>query len=475
MRELSSPSELPIVWEIGESLLAAADAQERDRAQVLERSYDAIPTLDLGVSRRRTLHRGLLRRGTVIPAIVFAILLLATVALAAGGVIRVGSPAKAPGRAHNPKSGTGTLLPGSVRLLALQTADPGGGPPWGMRVTHTTRSLGCVQVGRLVDGRLGALGLDRAFHDDGAFHEFSPGGSYGPVACAGLDAGGRLFTSVASFDIPASAWTAGSDSGGCDAPRWTHGVPAGGLCPEQDERNLYYGQLGPEARSVTYNVDGHTRVVSTAGPEGAYLIVTPAAGHDNTGDHTGNGIDALVESPITEINYRNGRGCRMPYNASLDQPAESLSERIRISGLRARAAQECSSVGYDTPASPRRTPADFATAIHARLLTGPRGHRYVEISLRTPVPVHNARSAYTVTFHPPRHPGRFGDQFGVRSTDRDIARGEVLRWRFAASRPGVYYGSITYVESRGPDAGGPFLAPSQGSTLHLGNFRMTVR
>ena len=73
-----------------------------------------------------------------------------------------------------PNAGIGVPAPGGSRLLALRTADPQGGPPWGMRLVHTTRGEICVQIGRLADGQLGQLGIDGAFHDDGRFHPLAP-------------------------------------------------------------------------------------------------------------------------------------------------------------------------------------------------------------------------------------------------------------------------------------------------------------
>ena len=65
------------------------------------------------------------------------------------------------------------MIASSVRVLPLRVADPDGGPPWGLRVARTSRGLLCVEVGRVVGGRIGVLGRDGAFHDDGAFHPFA--------------------------------------------------------------------------------------------------------------------------------------------------------------------------------------------------------------------------------------------------------------------------------------------------------------
>ncbi len=57
------------------------------------------------------------------------------------------------------------------QLLPPRTLRPAGGPPWGLRLVKTSRGLGCVQLGRIREGKLGVLGRDFAFKDDGKFHE----------------------------------------------------------------------------------------------------------------------------------------------------------------------------------------------------------------------------------------------------------------------------------------------------------------
>src|SRR6202043_3471520 len=63
----------------------------------------------------------------------------------------------------NPNTGLGEPIPASLALLPMRVADPGGGPPWGMRVIQTTRGLVCLQGGRVVSGQLGGLGTAHAF------------------------------------------------------------------------------------------------------------------------------------------------------------------------------------------------------------------------------------------------------------------------------------------------------------------------
>lgn len=141
----------------------------------------------------RRMHRvGRVRRGPLLVAIAFGTLVLAAAALAATGVIGFGAPVRAshpPGRERESKTtGIGIPvaaadgLPVSAQPLAISVHDPAGGLPWGMRIVRTTRGLLCVQIGRLLDGRLGVLGRDGQFHDDGLFHEI-PATALDPDTC----------------------------------------------------------------------------------------------------------------------------------------------------------------------------------------------------------------------------------------------------------------------------------------------------
>src|ERR1700742_7450 len=68
-------------------------------------------------------------------------------------------------------SGLGKVLPTGDRLLPIRVADPDGGPPWGVRLIRTTRGDTCLQVGRVENGEIGALGIDGAWHNDHLFHQ----------------------------------------------------------------------------------------------------------------------------------------------------------------------------------------------------------------------------------------------------------------------------------------------------------------
>ncbi len=73
-----------------------------------------------------------------------------------------------------------SMAPGSVQLMSLRAPDPEGGLPWGIAIARSKDgNLFCSQVGRVQGGRLGVIGRDGTFNDDGRFHPLSPGANQG--------------------------------------------------------------------------------------------------------------------------------------------------------------------------------------------------------------------------------------------------------------------------------------------------------
>jgi hypothetical protein len=378
---------------------------------------------------------------------VVALLVIAGGALAAGGVIRLGAPVR---RLVNPHSRFGALSKGTVRLLAISTPDPAGGPPWGMRIYSTTRGSGCIQVGRLLYGKLGAIGEDGAFQDDGLFHPtaLAEGGERG---CTVLDGDGRIFLNVMVANESASG-IAGIFSDGC--------VPAGtpplertnvrgrtlAICPQQDERNLYYGLLGPDATSVTYVLDGHRHTQATVGPEGAYLIVAQAPRHQLFEGPDGGTTDVVpVDGPITEMHYRNGATCHLTARSWIGGKDSCTPE---LKGM---------PFGWVAPRAPALTAAQVLAPVRARLVhnrkagydTGAGGYELV-VSFTARVAVRGTRSGYRVQWHEQNEPSQ------VRSgaeTPYDVSAGQIVTARgghYPTLQPGLLQGTVTFVQDRGP-------------------------
>ncbi len=383
------------------------------------------------------------RRVRLRPLVLAAPLLLAVAAgaLAAGGVIQFGAPAgQPPGYSKASRSGLGGLTRGTVRLLPISTPDPIGGPAWGMRVFSTTRGVGCIQVGRLVNGKLGALGQDGAFHDDGLFHELGTS-TFAPLYnCTTLDANRRIFTNVAVGDEPASGWglVGAYAHGGCvpstSSPAERAGTPT--ICPQGDERDLYYGLLGPDASSITYTIAGRPHTVPTVGPEGAYLILTKASPKQLFNFADGGTKDVVpVNGPITELHYRDGATCH-------------LTSRSWIGGASACTPTLQVPVGYVPPKRAVRTGAQVAAPVRARLLHTARGGHEILVSFTSRVAITHARSSYLFKWHEPNMPPQVN---GFHFTNGDIAAGQTVSMdigRFGPPLPaGVTRGTVTFKET----------------------------
>ncbi len=217
------------------------------------------------------------------------------VALAATGILS-GSPVK-PEVPLNAAAGNGLPLAGASAHLALLTADPGGGLPWGMRIEHTTRGQLCLQVGRVDGAQLGVLGLDSAFGDDGRFHALPAtvlppgyGGSADQVEC--VPDGQTVIFEDLGADRSGVRLLPAEFSG----PPLKHPGEAlhpTGVPPVGDLRALAYGVLGPYAVSVTYKTPTGIRTIPVSRPDGGFLIVEPA-GYIKSEDTTGGSTSGIA-------------------------------------------------------------------------------------------------------------------------------------------------------------------------------------
>jgi hypothetical protein len=389
----------------------------------------------------------------------------ATGALAATGVIAIGTPVKdtygLP--STDPHRGTGVIVPGSVRLLTLRVADPDGGPPWGMRVVGTTRGVGCVQVGRVVDGRLGILGRDGLAHDDGRFHELPPT-AVEPWTCATLDAAGNLFVSVSGPGFLASGPSNAERS--CLGPG-SHAGPRDKIqhhCPAQDQRALSYGLLGPRADTITHGAGagGRSRTVPVATPEGAYLIVT--RGHRDIAGVSG-GSAATVG--VTTKGHRDYALRRVTYRDAAPCPQLGTGFRPAI--------VTCPLVGFETPTGVVSTPDQIATPLHVRKrrVTAHGSTRLqVTVSFRAPVATSGASSFYELETDLPRS-GRCRGLMAVpQRTDKDIAKGEPVRLtaEIPDHCPGVTRATVRLTTAASSARARPLVSPMPSSGPALGRF-----
>ncbi|HEY2141509.1 MAG TPA: hypothetical protein VGG98_05560 [Solirubrobacteraceae bacterium] len=421
-------------------------------------------------ARRRTrppwLRRGHRRTAAVV---LVAMLVVTAGALAAGGVIRIGAPAEPHESSFYALRGGG-IVKGTARLLAISTPDPAGGPPWSMRVLSTKRGEGCVQVGRLLDGKLGAIGRDSAFHDDGLFHEFALDTFGAERACTLLDGNDRVFLNAVVGDIPASAWRGNYADKGCvprtagayerfaeDGKRKPYPV-----CSQAEERNLYYGLLGPAAKSITYALDGHTHTQPTTGPEGAYLLVTKASPTQLFNFNAGGTQDVIpVDGPITELHYRNGATCH-------------LTARSWIGGKDACTPELKVPVGWVPPRMPAPSAAQVASPVHVRLIHRPHGGYEAILRFTSRVAIDKAHSSYTVQWHETGQPPQVHTFTKPNPAFPAAGQSETTRMGSGLLRglhPGLISGEVIYQDQTGPGN----LEEAGGTIQHtVGRFTLTV-
>jgi len=406
----------PGIETAGLQLLAGIMEEPRSPARAAARR--ALPRAGRGRRWRRT------------PLISLAIAFAVAGVAFASGVIDFGAPAPVSRVTlfTAPRTGDGALTPGSVRMLPVSTPDPAGGAPWGMREFATSRGLGCVEVARLAAGRLVGIGQDYAFGNDGKVHEIrvaSGGAGYGDW-CSALDRNHRLFLNDTWGAQPASAWQSR-----CYAPE----TPAGGHlrgepeCPRQDERNLYFGLLGPDAESVTYRLDGQSHTLKTSGPEGAYLIVTRTTrGQLLSG--VGAGGVVPVDGPIREIHYRDGATCH-------------LTSKSWIGGAYACSPSLQVPVGYVAPRDLSYTHPEVAAPVHVRRIRTRGGGYELHISLRSRVALTDAESGYQIIWSVP---GATLENHGTYRTESDIAAGQTVATTTCPLPAGTIHGTVSLFE-----------------------------
>jgi hypothetical protein len=338
----------------------------------------------------------------------------------------------------------------------------------------TTREFGCIQVGRVVDGRLGVLGQDGAFGNDGRFHELPPEVEEGRD-CALLDGAGRPFIAMSYQGLPASGPVAA-----CVARRPPPGIAshlpkavarrqaAVPLCPHDDMRILYYGTLGPKAVNVTYDDGGMRRTVATSGPLGAYLVVVrpshrhPALGYFVPGTSPASGLVAIT--------YRDGHSCRIRNPRALG------------------GARSCPRVGYVAAPSQTATPAQLATRVRARFSShpivprvGPEGKRegprtwVLTVSFTARVDA-GPRSFYFVTLTLPRRSCQ--DSGGVVSSPiaRDIRAGEGVRTTLYVPTKchGAVNGDVRFQDATDARAPTPFESSNPRHTPVVGDYSAII-
>ena len=366
------------------------------------------------------------------------VLTTAAITLAATGVILTGSPVGTV-RAPIATVGEGIPVAGGARLLPLRTADPAGGLPWGMRIIHTTRGLICVQIGRVYDGRLGQLGIDGAFHNDGRFHPLPTDALPDVLANA---AGWMAGNCASPGDIYAG------DSVGLELSAATSPRPGAGAGVPADRREISFGLLGVHAVSITYRDGSQTRTQPVLPGLGAYLIVqryTSGRPLGSTSESDGRDEPGNYSSPagpngaLTAITYSYaGRSC-----------VDRGNLRLASCGL--------SEVPPPHPTALPVVREPLRAHLHIRnhVITS------AQISFRAPYPVTNADESYSVMARVCRR-GLVGE--GTRA---DLARGTLVTIPVGGVLSEVCGRTVTFKVEYVSFAGGlPQPTPLGSITIH---------
>jgi hypothetical protein len=331
-------------------------------------------------------------RLAVIPLSLAAVAVAASMFVLFGGSSEKLPPAKVAKVNDGPFGGPA----GPPKLLGIRAQDPAGGAPWGLRLTWTKRGIGCVEAGRVVDGKLGAVGPDGSFTERTA-------SVFPQASCQVPDAKGHLFATMTLLGTPSTG-----DPASCNPRR----------CPRDSLRTVYYGLLGPEATAVTYR-DG-TRIVrqEVSRPEGAYLVVKPTpASRKNVG---GFSPGVSPASGLRSVEYADGSRCVIP-------------DPRRLGGGRS-----CPLKGYVKPKLPKVTARDLASPVRLEVGTRPEtppgvtgraklaAQRRITIRFRARVAA-DLRSFYTL-FAQMKNGGE-GCSFGLggAATTTDVRPGTIVR------------------------------------------------
>ncbi len=381
------------------------------------------------------------------------------------------------GSAIGPLKATENVGPGAAMLstvrLVVQTRDPRGGLPWGMRKFQTTRGQTCVQFGRVQGGTIGAIGQDGAWANDHRFHPISPN-AFTADYCAETDGNGDAFVNV----VQASELASGAGPQTLEFLSEACGIlgaPDKRPCRKADLRVLQFGLLGRDAVSITYlGASGQLLTEPTTGSDGAYLIVGPATkrlcrtmwrgsgcGHAAPGGYSFG--PTLISGLVTAVRYRDGHVCRVPPAPPAGSPAGTPQG-------------SCPVVGYLAPRAGHLTAALLAAPVTARKLPS---KLVVDITFTAHVAVTNDNSYYEYTVDASGTPD-CSNQTGDSTAGASIRAGQqvVLQDQIKANCAGVLDGTVAYVPNIGPggsgypaSAGGP--APGVRS-ITVGRFSLAI-
>ncbi|MGA7704704.1 MAG: hypothetical protein WB998_07395 [Solirubrobacteraceae bacterium] len=404
-------------------MMSILEQLERDLLEAANRGLAGGTQVALGRKTRGGWRR--MTRGWRLSLIACGcVLASATIALAATGVILTGAPVR-PESQPNPAVGQGAPVPGASRLLSLRVPDPEGGLEWGMKVVRTTRGELCIQIGRVQDTQLGQLGIDGVFHDDGRFHAMPADILPGSIR-QGVNGGENDATATVSCVLTGQA-VAGEHRGVDRSAGAANGRES--ARPRSELRDIYFGLLGPQAVSVTFQAGRTPVTIPVLEPLGAYLIVRRAEPREQVGvggASIGSEGDLPAYPPLTAIAYRL---------------AGKLCERgpVVSPGGHTQVTDPCPAPHW--PAVGGLLPRELHQPLHVRLEVSHRSIAGVLLSFKAPFAVKSAKQDYTIripgvscgrqTFAH-RRPEEIETGYDEVTLGRDVAKGAAVTHRFSA-------------------------------------------
>ena len=205
----------------------------------------------------------------------------------------------------------------------------------------------------------------------------------------------------------------------------------GRICPQPEERDLYYGLLGPQAESITYLEAGkpgtgpHERLRRSV-PDRPERTVkwqpNDAYGAGETGP-------VPVYSPITEIHYTSGAVCH---------PATPSEQACAPNGIPA---------GY-VAAEPTPTASQAAATVSSRLVTGTDGHYEALITFNAPLAISSVRDQYRLQWQ--KQPGSNAPEESISAGEGNVTAGQELTIRTGPLRSGSTQLHVVLQHASGP-------------------------
>jgi hypothetical protein len=330
----------------------------------------------------------------------------------------------------------GAPLAGTVKLLTAAVPDPAGGPPWGMRYWETDRKYGCLQVGRVYEGKLGQI-RGRVFHE---LRVGVVGNALG--RCFLLDGGGHGF-SASQVDA-----LAGAQPPPCPVPVGTIRVK-GSAVKCRAERTIDFGLLGPNAESYTYRLAGHEHRGAPLADVGGYLVVQ------------------RYLKPVERVVGFHHKDPRLDFRA----PVLANLALTPTTPVIRQVVYQTGTCTVRTTASPRGSCArqagyvpipqpsvrDVRAPVHVRLLADGRTFR---VRFRARQAVSDGRSAYNIQIQPKHGRGSVG-----RSYDHNLQAGSLVKTTFRARNGwhGTYVITATFRTVRARP--GPIGSPASPGVL----------